>query len=168
MSKTTKVDPAIAKRVKVGVDHFTMTMGHLPVQMKTMSEKMPDVFAGYMDIRQWVMRDPPVGGMPRKYKHLIFTLLDCVYDNPPGAENHARAAFRNGLTELEFLEGMVQALIVGGVGVYGRTCYKVIDNVLAEQAKKAGAKAKAPAKKAAPKTPRKPKGETSAASGEGK
>jgi len=23
-----------------------------------------DVFAGYMDIRQWVMRDPPVGAMP--------------------------------------------------------------------------------------------------------
>lgn len=137
MSSRTKLDPAIAERVRVGVEHFETTMGHLPVQMKTLSERMPEVFAGYMDIRQWVMRDPPSGAMPRKYKHLIFTLLDCVYGNGPGAENHARAGLRRGLTVHELLEGMGQVLIVGGVGVYGRTAFQVLDNVLASAEGKA-------------------------------
>jgi alkylhydroperoxidase/carboxymuconolactone decarboxylase family protein YurZ len=131
MSKPSKLDPAIEQRVRAGVEHFENTMGHLPVQMKTLSQRMPEVFAGYMDIRQWVMRDPPDGAMPRKYKHLIFTLLDCVYGNGPGAENHARAGLRRGLTVHELLEGMGQILIVGGVGVYGRTGFQVLDNVLA-------------------------------------
>jgi len=155
MSTKRKVDPAIAARVKKGVAHFEATMGHLPVQMKTMSERMPEMFAGYMDIRQWVMQDPPVGHMPRKYKHLIFTLLDLVYCNGPGAENHARAALRNGLTVDEFLEGMGQILIVGGVGVYGTTGFKVLDNILASPEAKAAEKRAAKAGKAA-----KPAGKT--------
>lgn len=133
MSSNKQLDPAIAERVTKGVAHFVDTMGHLPVQMKTLSERMPEVFAGYMDIRQWVMRDPPEGTMPRKYKHLIFTLLDCVYGNGPGAENHARAGLRHGLAIEELLEGMGQVLIVGGVGVYGRTAFQVLDNVLASK-----------------------------------
>lgn len=134
------LDPAIAERVRKGVAHFEDTMGHLPVQMKTMSERMPEMFAGYMDIRQWVMQDPPVGHMPRKYKHLIFALLDMVYDNGPGAENHARAGLRQGLKIEELLEGMGQLLIVGGVGVYGRTGYRVLDTLLASDEAKAAEK----------------------------
>lgn len=140
MSKQSKLDPVLEQRVKAGVEHFEMTMGQLPIQMKTLSERMPQVFAGYMDIRTWVMRDPPEGAMPRKYKHLIFTLLDCVYGNGPGAENHARAGLRRGLTIDELLEGMGQILIVGGVGVYGRTAYQVLDNVLASAEGKAAMK----------------------------
>src|SRR4029077_16111918 len=121
MSKQSKLDPVLAQRVKAGVEHFEMTMGHLPIQIKTLTERMPRDFAGYMDIRTWVMRDPPDGAMPRKYKHLIFTLLDCIYGNDKGAENHARAALRRGLAIDELLEGMGQVLIVGGVGVYGQT-----------------------------------------------
>lgn len=131
MSKQSKGNPALAQRVRAGIEHFEATMGHLPVQMKTMSEQMPQVFAGYMDIRTWVMREPPDGAMPRKYKHLIFTLLDCIYGNDKGAVNHARAALRRGLSIDELLEGMVQVLIVGGIGVYGQTGYKVLDDVLA-------------------------------------
>jgi alkylhydroperoxidase/carboxymuconolactone decarboxylase family protein YurZ len=150
MSKQ-KLNPALAQRVKAGVEHFEMTMGHLPIQMKTMSERMPQVFAGYMDIRTWVMRDPPEGAMPRKYKHLIFTLLDCIYGNDKGAENHARAALRRGLSIDELLEGMVQVLIVGGVGVYGQTGYKVLDNVLAsDEGKTALKKGKRGAAEASP------------------
>jgi alkylhydroperoxidase/carboxymuconolactone decarboxylase family protein YurZ len=140
MAKQSKLNPALAQRVKAGVEHFEMTMGHLPVQMKTLSERMPQVFAGYMDIRQWVMREPPEGAMPRKYKHLIFVLLDCIYGNDKGAENHARAALRRGLSIDELLEGMVQVLIVGGIGVYGQTGYKVLDNVLASEEGKAALK----------------------------
>jgi len=137
MSKKRIVDPAIAERVAKGVAHFEETMGHLPIQMKTMSERMPEMFAGYMDIRQWVMREPPEGSMPRKYKHLIFALLDIIYTNNLGAENHARAALRKGLKIEELLEGMGQILIVGGVGAYGTTGYKVLDNVLASDEAKA-------------------------------
>ena len=142
MAKSKKLDPAIKKRVQAGVKHFEETMGHLPVQMQTLSSNMPEVFAGYMDIRQWVMREPPEGAMPRKYKHLIFTLLDCVYGNGPGAENHARAGLRRGLTVDELLEGMGQVLIVGGIGVYGTTGFSVLDNVLASAEGKAALKKK--------------------------
>ena len=142
MAKPKKLDPAIKKRVDVGIKHFEETMGHLPVQMQTLSSNMPEVFAGYMDIRQWVMREPPEGAMPRKYKHLIFTLLDCVNGNAPGAENHGRAALRRGLTVDELLEGMGQVLIVGGIGVYGTTGFKVLDNVLASAEGKAALKKK--------------------------
>lgn len=141
MSKASKRDSSIERRVRAGVEHFEATMGHLPIQMKTMSERMPQVFAGYMDIREWVMREPPEGALPRKYKHLIFTLLDCIYGNDKGAENHARAGLRRGLTIDELLEGMGQVLIVGGVGVYGQTGYKVLDNVLASQEGKAAERA---------------------------
>lgn len=137
MAKKKAGDPALKKRVDAGIKHFEETMGHLPVQMKTLSTHMPDVFAGYMDIRQWSMRDAPDGAMPRKYKHLILTLLDCVYGNGPGAENHARAGLRRGLTIDEFLEGIGLLFIVGGIGVYGITGYKVLDNVLASDEGKA-------------------------------
>jgi len=133
MSSAETSNPEIEQRVQAGIKHFEETMGHLPVQMKTLSTHMPDVFAGYMDIRQWAMRDPPKGAMPRKYKHLILTLLDCVYGNGPGAENHARAGLRRGLTIDEFLEGIALLFIVGGIGVYGITGYKVLDNVLASE-----------------------------------
>jgi alkylhydroperoxidase/carboxymuconolactone decarboxylase family protein YurZ len=138
MSRKKELDPAIAERVRKGVDHFKTTMGgHLPVQMKTMSERMPEMFAGYMDIRQWVMRDEPEGALPRKYKHLIFALLDMVYGNNAGAENHLRAGLRTGLKVDELLEAMGQILIVGGVGVYGRTGYAVLDTILASDEAKA-------------------------------
>jgi alkylhydroperoxidase/carboxymuconolactone decarboxylase family protein YurZ len=124
-------DSMLEDRVKAGVEHFEATMGHLPIQMKTLSERLPNVFAGYMDIRQWVMRSPPDGAMPLKYKHLIFVLLDCIYGNDKGAVNHGRAGLRRGLTIDELLEGMVQVFIVGGIGVYGQTGYKVLDTILA-------------------------------------
>lgn len=115
-------------------------MGHLPIQMQTLSDNMPEVFAGYTDIRQWVMQPDTEGAMPRKYKHLIFCLLDCVYGNVPGAENHGRAAFRRGPAVDEMLEGMALVLIVGGIGVYGTTGYKVLDSVLKSKEGKAAPK----------------------------
>lgn len=124
----------VAERVEAGIQHFHDTMGMMPVQLKTMSERAPDVFAGYLDMRTWLMRTPEEGGaMPLKYKHLIFSLLDVVLDNQAGSENHARAALRRGLTIEEFIEGMVQVHMCAGVSVYGRTGFKVLDNILAEQ-----------------------------------
>lgn len=137
MAKARKLDPDIKRRVAVGVKHFEETMGHLPIQMQTLSDNMPEVFAGYMDIRQWVMQPDTTGAMPRKYKHLIFCLLDCVYGNVPGATNHGRAAFRRGLAIEEMLEGMAQVLIVGGIGVYGTTGFRVLDDVLKSKEGKA-------------------------------
>jgi alkylhydroperoxidase/carboxymuconolactone decarboxylase family protein YurZ len=136
-----KIDPSVQRRVDAGVSHFKETMGHLPIQMQTLSDNMPEVFAGYMDIRQWVMKPDPEGAMPRKYKHLIFCLLDCVYGNVPGADNHGRAALRRGLTRDELLEGMAQVLIVGGIGVYGTTGFRVLNDVLKSKEGKAAAKA---------------------------
>ena len=140
MAKKTKLDPEIEKRVKKGVAHFEETMGHLPIQMETLSTHMPEVFAGYMDIRQWTMRPNSEGAMERKYKHLILSLLDCVYGNVPGATNHGRAALRTGMTVDQLLEGWGCLMIVGGIGVFGTTGFKVLNEVLASDEGKAAAK----------------------------
>lgn len=131
------MDKSVQARAQEGIDHFVQTMGKMPVQLKTLSEMAPEVFAGYYDMRKWLMRDPPEGHLPIKYKHLIFSLIDVVLGNDPGAVNHARAGLRRGLTIGELLEGMVQVHMTAGVSVYGRSGYKVLDEVLASKEAKA-------------------------------
>ena len=66
-------------------------------------------------------------GLDLKTKELLYVVLDIVTGNQHGAENHLRAAMRNGLTVKELAEACVQIIHVCGITTWGLTGYKVCD-----------------------------------------
>ena len=66
-------------------------------------------------MRKEVSKEPPEGALPKKYKDLIFTILDCVSGEVHGAKAHAVAAVDSGLTMKELVEGFVIAVMVTGI-----------------------------------------------------
>jgi len=119
--------------VEAGEGHFAATMGSVPAPIVTMVREAPEAFAGYIEIRTWLMRTPEEGGhLEKKINHLIFCLIDVNLGNLEGAVNHARAAIRNGLTMGELTEGVIQVFMTGGIATWGRTGYKLLDIIRAD------------------------------------
>ncbi len=104
--------------------HYRETMGAVPESIAQMAELAPAVFDGYSQLRTWILR--PDGDLPRKYKHLIFSVLDCSIGNQGGAINHIRAGMRAGLTVGEVAEAMLQLLITNGTPAWGKTGRHVV------------------------------------------
>lgn len=111
-----------------GKAHFQETLGNLPEPIRAMMDYAPEAFAGYLQFREAIYRDPAGGGhLPLKYKEMLYTLLDIVTGNLDGAKNHGRAAWAAGMTSGELAEGCMQVMHVCGVTTWGKTGYKVVD-----------------------------------------
>ena len=79
----------------------------MPENFKLLAEYAPSAFAGYVMIRQSIMRDRVDGGaLDLKTKEVIFALLDTFIGQKTGARNHAANAIRAGLTLPELTEGL--------------------------------------------------------------
>ncbi len=100
---------------QAGIDSFMATFGRFPDQFALLHQHAPAAFAGYGLMRNAVMQDRPQGALDLKTKELVFTLLDTLGGNRQGAENHAKAAMKLGLTVPELAEGLVQVIMVGGI-----------------------------------------------------
>lgn len=103
---------------QAGIDSFMDTFGRFPPQFELMHQHAPGAFAGYGLMRSFVMQDRPKGALDLKTKELIFALLDTLHGDPMGATNHAKAAIKLGLTPAELAEGLVQVIMVGGIGTW--------------------------------------------------
>jgi alkylhydroperoxidase/carboxymuconolactone decarboxylase family protein YurZ len=103
---------------QAGFDSFMSTFGRIPDQFALLHKHAPWAFAGYGLIRNALMQDKPAGALDLKTKELIFALLDTLHGDPVGAKNHAIAAMKLGLTLPELTEGLVQVIIVGGIGTW--------------------------------------------------
>jgi len=114
-----------------GFDHFLDSMGNVAPSIRAMKKFAPGYFDGYVQMRKFIYQRPPEGALDLKYKELIYVILDIASDNQPGAENHLRAAMREGLKTAELVEACMQVIHVFGIGKWGKTGYKVCE--LAEQ-----------------------------------
>src|SRR6476469_7524502 len=109
-------DDAVIER---GRAHFQDTLGNLPEPIRAMMEYAPDYFEGYLKMREAIYQVPPAAGLDLKTKELLYVVLDIVTGNQHGAENHLRAAMRNGLTVKELAEACVQVIHVCGITTWG-------------------------------------------------
>ena len=114
----TPLDAIKEGAAQAGIDSFMATFGRFPDQFALMHKHAPGAFAGYGLMRDFVMQDRPKGALDLKTKELIFALLDTLHGDQRGATNHAVAAMKLGLTTAELAEGLVQVMMVGGIGTW--------------------------------------------------
>lgn len=105
-------------------DHFQRTLGNTPPPIAALVEHAPDVLAGYVQVRSYVMSEHE-GGLDLATKELLFVILDVVYDNEPGALNHLDAAMRAGLKPQALLEALLEVFMVGGIQTWGKSGHRV-------------------------------------------
>lgn len=110
-----------------GFDHFLQSMGNVAPSIRAMKKFAPGYFEGYVKMREYIYQRPPAGALDLKTKELLYVLFDIATDNQPGAENHLRAAMREGLTCAELVEACMQVIHVFGIGKWGKTGYKVCE-----------------------------------------
>ncbi len=127
MSDSQHVDPELSAAIERHKAHFLETMGKLPDSFATMARVAPEAFDGYSRIREWVMREPPEGHLPAKYKHLLFTVLDALADNQHGALLHTKQAIEGGLTLGELTEAMLLMMMISGVSTWGKQGRHVVE-----------------------------------------
>lgn len=128
MSKTDNTggeDTAAA--VEAGREHFMQTLGNIPEPIRAMMEHAPDVFAGYLRMREGIYRDCGAGHLDLKTKELLYVVLDVVTGNEAGARNHLQAGMKAGLSPGEVAEACMQVMHVCGITTWGMTGYKVAD-----------------------------------------
>jgi len=136
MVKTMADKAAIAK----GQKHFMETLGNIPEPIRAMIDYAPDMFVGYLTMREAIYREPPAGALDLKTKELIYVILDVVTGNLDGAKNHYRAAHKAGCTVAELAEACMQVMAVCGITTWGQTGWKLCD--FAAELEKAPAKKK--------------------------
>lgn len=84
-----------------------------PPFAETLSKYSNDALKGYLIMRESVEN----GGLPKKTRELIFTILDSLDDEVSGAKAHAVRAIEAGLTMEELVEAFVIVTIVKGINV---------------------------------------------------
>lgn len=100
------------------LSHYDKTLGGLPSVIETLVSEMPAMFVGYAQMRQAVMSED--SHIPRKYKELIFILLDLASGSMDGALIHTRMAIANGLSSEELAEALAQTILVLGISSWDR------------------------------------------------
>jgi len=103
------------KKEKETIQYYEKQLGWVPPFVKVLAKYSPGALDGYLAMRKEVSKEPPEGALPKKYKDLIFTILDCVSGELHGAQAHAVAAVDAGLTMKELVEGFVIAVMVTGI-----------------------------------------------------
>ncbi len=97
------------------IRYYEKQLGWVPPFVKVLAKYSPGSLDGYLAMRKEVSKEPPEGGLPKKMKDLIFTLLDVLSGDVNGAKAHARAAIDAGLTMKELVEAFVIAVMVTGI-----------------------------------------------------
>lgn len=100
------------------LDHYGQTLGTLPPNIQVLADQMPAVFEGYARMRQAVLAQD--SEIPKKYKELIFVLLDLAVGSIDGALVHVRVGVQAGLTVQEVAEALGQAILVLGMSVWDK------------------------------------------------
>ena len=126
----TDIEQAITR----GKAHFQETLGNLPEPIRAMMEHCPQHWPGYLLFREGVYADRATdGGLDLRTKELLYTVLDIVTGNLDGAINHGNAAAKAGMTSRQLAEACMQVMHVCGVTTWGKTGYKVVDHIAAQE-----------------------------------
>ncbi len=76
----------------------------------------PEVFEGFMTLRQGACMAPPGGWLPLKYKELVLVAIECAIVVP--SKGHARRAIDEGATLQEVAEAVCLCIMLGGMVTY--------------------------------------------------
>ena len=123
-------DGPASDAVDAALDQIRRTHGHVPEGFRVLAAHAPEAFLGYMGLREFVYRAPPVGHLAIWTKELIFVLLDIQVGNVRGARNHLRNAMRAGLTVGQLTEGLVQLIMVGGITAWNMGGREILEFAL--------------------------------------
>lgn len=123
---------AMASKAEIqkGQKHFMETLGNIPEPIRAMIDYAPDMFVGYLTMREAIYRQPPAGALDLKTKELIFALLDTVIGATDGAKAHAANAVRLGLTVEQLAEGLVQCILAAGITTWNMTGQSVLRHAI--------------------------------------
>jgi alkylhydroperoxidase/carboxymuconolactone decarboxylase family protein YurZ len=114
-------DDLVAAAAARAERNFIETSGAVPDGFALLRAHAPEAFAGYGLMRAFATRAPQAGGaLDRKTSELVFALLDVLIGDVEGAKGHAARAVAHGLTLPELAQGLVQVVMVGGVGTWNR------------------------------------------------
>ncbi len=97
------------------IEYYEKELGWVPPFVKIFAKYTPGSLDGYLKMRKDILKDHPQGGLPRKTKEMLFTILDCVTGEVNGAKAHAKAAIDAGMKMEELVEGFVIAAMVTGM-----------------------------------------------------
>ena len=95
----------------------------------------PEVFQGFMTLRQGAYMEPPHGALPLKYKELACVAIEATKIVP--SEGHARRAIEYGATLHELAEVLSLCIMLGGMVTYmhsGRHAMKAAEEKARELA----------------------------------
>ncbi len=99
----------------------------------------PEVFQGFMTLRQGAYMAPPVGALPLKYKELMCVAIEAAKIVP--SEGHARRAIEYGATPHELAEVLCLCIMLGGMVTYMHSGRKAMEAAEAKVKELAGVKA---------------------------
>lgn len=116
---------------ELGKTNFINTSGNVPEPITAMMKLAPEIFAGYVHLREAIYRSPDAGGhLDMKTKELTYALLHIVTENMEGAKNHGRAAYNSGMRSADLAEACMIAVDVCGISPSGTVGYKVVQYIV--------------------------------------
>ena len=78
------------------------------------------------------MKEPPKGALPKKFKEILFVVMDAIVGNVEGGKAHAKAAVRSGATIREIAEALGLMAYVTGFSTLERAGKEMLKSALAE------------------------------------
>lgn len=90
---------------------------------EVLSEYTPEALKGFLMMRQAVAN----GSLPKKYREMLFCILDSLDNEVSGSKSHAVAAVEAGLEVKELVEAFLILTIVKGINTLYMSGVKAIE-----------------------------------------
>jgi alkylhydroperoxidase/carboxymuconolactone decarboxylase family protein YurZ len=114
--------------IKALFDHFEESLGVVPDPIRDMAALGDKWADAYLSTRTALL-EPREGGLDFGTQSLIFSLLDVVAGNLPGAVHHGRRALQNGIEPAAMMQGLMQVFLVFGVQSWGITGHRLVSEL---------------------------------------
>jgi len=120
-----------AKEEKIDVERiykfWQETLGMVPEPVRLLGAQAPEMLDAYNRMREYYLREPPKGALPRKVKELLYVALDIALGAPAKAmQGHVRAAVKAGATTAEVVEAVALTIMLAGMPKYMSLGYEAI------------------------------------------
>jgi len=107
------------------LEHFKATLGQVPDSVATLLAHAPDAMAGYLALREYAHREPPLG-LDAVTRELLFVSLDVAVDHGEAAKAHVEAALKAGATLEQVAQALVITMMIAGIATWSKTGWQVM------------------------------------------
>lgn len=101
--------------------YFEKDLGWMPESIQMMMRYVPDAMKALVELRSALMKPPPEGALPKKFKEILFVVIDAIVGNVEGGKAHARAAVKEGASVREIAEALGVTIYLTGLPTMERT-----------------------------------------------